>query len=489
LEQDEDVLDTWFSSGLFPFSVFGWPDNTKDMEAFFPTSILETGHDILFFWCARMVMMSLQLTDKLPFHTLYLHAMVRDKFGRKMSKSLGNVIDPMEVINGCSLQSLLSKLEQGNLPEKEIKKAKEGQSKDFPDGIPEVGADALRFGLVAYTTQGRDISLDISRLVGYRNFCNKLWNVTRLTLGNIPSDFAPGASVDAMVADILANPSAKKQDVWILARLNEAAKACNENFAAYEFGKLTDAVYGFWLYDLCDNYIEMVKSVVYGTDEKAKAVAHQVLYVCLETGLRMLHPIMPFVTEELWQRLPGGHGDLETIMLAPYPEFNEAWANSTVEADMKVIQQVITNTRSMRASYNLTHKQKSKTYLLSSNAETHAMVQAYTSSIFDLADAESVECLFNQALPKGCGVSVVNEKLQVALLLTGLVDASTEIKKAQKNLQPLQKILETLEKKMADPKYEKTPDNVREKDAAKKVATAEKIKALDAIIADFKTLQ
>jgi len=213
LEQDEDVLDTWFSSGLFPFSVFGWPDQTKDMDAFFPTSILETGHDILFFWCARMVMMSLQLTDKLPFHTLYLHAMVRDKFGRKMSKSLGNVIDPMEVIQGCSLQNLLTKLEQGNLPEKEIKKAKEGQTKDFPDGIPEVGADALRFGLVAYTTQGRDINLDIQRLVGYRNFCNKLWNVTRLTLQHIPSDFKPGKSSDEMIKDLLANEKAKREDL------------------------------------------------------------------------------------------------------------------------------------------------------------------------------------------------------------------------------------------------------------------------------------
>jgi len=486
LEQDEDVLDTWFSSGLFPFSVFGWPDQTPDMDAFFPTSILETGHDILFFWCARMVMMSLQLTDKLPFHTLYLHAMVRDKLGRKMSKSLGNVIDPMEVIKGCPLQTLLTKLEEGNLPEKEIEKAKAGQTADFPDGIPEVGADALRFGLVSYTTQGRDINLDIHRLVGYRNFCNKLWNVTRFTLGYFPSNFKPGKCIDDMVGDILANPSAKKQDKWILSRLNEAAKLSNESFKAYDFGNLTNTVYGFWLYDLCDNYIEMVKSIMYGTDESAKAVAYQVLYVCLETGLRLLHPIMPFVTEELWQRLPGGHGDLKTIMLAAYPEVNESWANPTIEAEMLVIQKLLTDARSMRASYNLTRKQKSKTYLLSADAETHNMVQAYTACIVDLADAESVECLFNQEFPKGCGVSVVNEKLQVGLLLTGLVDAGTEIKKAEKNLKPLKKSLAELEKKMADERYaEKTPEQIREKDAAKMETTTGKIKALEAIIADF----
>ncbi|CAM9933786.1 unnamed protein product, partial [Ectocarpus sp. 13 AM-2016] len=183
LSQDEDVLDTWFSSGLFPFSVFGWPDvDSEDLKAFFPTTLLETGMDILFFWVARMVMMSLELTDVLPFKTVYLHAMVRDKFGRKMSKTLGNVIDPLEVIYGCDLDTLHKKLEVGNLPAKEMQKAKEGQKMDFPNGIPECGADALRFGLLAYTVQGRDVNLDISRVVGYRNFCNKLWNAVRFAL-------------------------------------------------------------------------------------------------------------------------------------------------------------------------------------------------------------------------------------------------------------------------------------------------------------------
>jgi len=179
LDQDEDVLDTWFSSGVFPFAVFGWPDKTADMEAFFPTSLLETGLDILFFWVARMVMMGLQLTDKLPFHTVYLHAMVRDKNGKKMSKSLGNVIDPLEVINGCTLKHLTDKIENGNLPKKEVARAIKEQQGDFPEGIPQCGSDALRFGLLGYTVQGRDVNLDIKRVVGYRQFCNKLWNATR----------------------------------------------------------------------------------------------------------------------------------------------------------------------------------------------------------------------------------------------------------------------------------------------------------------------
>ena len=179
LEQDEDVLDTWFSSALFPFSIFNWPNETEDLKTFFPGSLLETGHDILFFWVARMVMFSLELTDLIPFKEVYLHAMVRDAHGRKMSKSLGNTIDPNWVINGITLEEMWNALASGNLPEKEIVKAKEGQKQDFPEGIPECGADAMRFALCAYTAQGRDINLDVLRVVGYRKFCNKLWNATK----------------------------------------------------------------------------------------------------------------------------------------------------------------------------------------------------------------------------------------------------------------------------------------------------------------------
>merc|ERR1719235_1626530 len=182
MEQDSDVLDTWFSSGLFPFSVFNWPDCGDDFDAFFPTSLLETGHDILFFWVARMVMMSIGLTGKLPFHTVYLHAMVRDAHGRKMSKSLGNVIEPNEVINGISLKDLHKKLYAGNLPEKEIEKALVDQKMQYPDGLPECGADALRFGMLAYTQQGRNVNLDVNRVVGYRHFCNKVWQGTKFGL-------------------------------------------------------------------------------------------------------------------------------------------------------------------------------------------------------------------------------------------------------------------------------------------------------------------
>jgi valyl-tRNA synthetase len=254
LTQDEDVLDTWFSSGLFPFSVFGWPEQTDDFKAFFPTTLLETGMDILFFWVARMVMMSLHLTNQLPFKYVYLHAMVRDKYGNKMSKSLGNVIDPLEVVNGCSLEDLLAKIDEGNLAQHEVTRAKEAQRADFPEGIPECGADALRFGLLAYTVQGRDVNLDIKRLVGYRQFCNKIWNAFRFATTYL-KEFIP---LLGMNRQILHSVHIATRDKFILSRLNAITNECNSALTNYQFAACTSALHSFFLYDFCDVYLELI---------------------------------------------------------------------------------------------------------------------------------------------------------------------------------------------------------------------------------------
>ncbi|VDP16272.1 unnamed protein product [Schistosoma margrebowiei] len=237
LNQDNDVLDTWFSSQLFPFSVFGWPEQTPDLKAYYPGSLLETGHDIIFFWVARMVMIGLKLMGQLPFHTVYLHAMVRDAHGKKMSKSLGNAIDPVDVINGISLEDLQKQLEQGNLDPNELTRARQAQAKDFPKGIPECGTDALRFALCAYTAQGRNINLDIMRVQGYRFFCNKLWNAVRLFKQFIQHNLLSGT------------------DRWILSRLAYAVIQCNTGFTEFQFPIATTACYHFWLYELCDVYL------------------------------------------------------------------------------------------------------------------------------------------------------------------------------------------------------------------------------------------
>lgn len=266
LEQDEDVLDTWFSSGLFPFSVFGWPDKTQDLAEFYPNALLETGHDILFFWVARMVMMGITLTGEVPFKQVYLHAMVRDAHGRKMSKSLGNVIDPVHVIEGITLEDLQKSLLGGNLDAKEVEKAKAGQQADYPQGIAECGTDALRFALVAYTSQGRDINLDIQRVVGYRHWCNKLWNAVRFAMVNLDlqKGFAPSAAFDAKPAPLGAR--------WILSRLNAAIATTTASMDVYDFNGATTAVYSFWQYELCDWFIEVMKPVMSrGTPEDKRA--------------------------------------------------------------------------------------------------------------------------------------------------------------------------------------------------------------------------
>ena len=373
------MLDTWFSSGLFPFSVMGWPDQTEDLEAFYPTSLLETGLDILFFWVARMVMMGLELTDQLPFHTVYLHAMVRDKDGRKMSKSLGNVIDPLEVINGCSLESLHAKLDGGNLPPKEVVKAKQDQATDFPDGIPECGSDALRFGLLAYMVQIRDINLDIKRVVGYRQFCNKLWNATRFALQFL-SDFTPTAT---MLEDVMSSNKMAIRDRFMISKLMDATKAVNDFFTAYKFGDAQMAAYSLWMDDICDVYLELIKPVVYDKSEENKDhrwAAQATLWVALETGLRLLHPMMPFVTEELWQRLPGrgtlGSDEPDSIMLATYPQCISEYQNPQCEESMADTLKIVKACRSLRASYHIANKQLTHFYLkISGEGEEAAKAQ------------------------------------------------------------------------------------------------------------------
>ncbi|KAF4316931.1 hypothetical protein BBO99_00008308 [Phytophthora kernoviae] len=462
LEQDEDVLDTWVSAGLFPFAVFGWPNESDDFKNFYPTDLLETGYDILFFWVARMVFMGQKITGKLPFKTIYLHSMVRDKYGRKMSKSLGNVVDPLEIISGCTLEELFTKLENGNLPAKEVEKAKKGQKLDFPEGIPECGADALRFGLLAYTQQGRDINLDIGRLVGY------------------PAE---------NVADtVLANAVVGSRDRFILSRLNQAIKVCNDSFAAYEFGELTNALYTFWLYDLCDVYLELLKPVIGGDDEEAKLTAQQTLYICLEFGLRLLHPTMPFVTEELWQRLPGKRSTA-SITIAPYPLPMEGWSNPEVETNMELVKDVIHAARSVRAEYGLANSVRPQFFIKCSDDEVKAVMEAQLDDFSTLAKAGDSKCIVSEEAPQGCAMHSVNDKVQIFVLLAGLVDFANEISKLEKKLTKIAPSLASLEKKMGREDYAtKVPENVREADAAKKEALQTEEAGIHRAIAEFKRL-
>lgn len=348
ISQDEDVLDTWFSSALWPFSTLGWPKMTPDLERFFPTSLLETGSDILFFWVARMVMMGMHLTGKIPFSKIFLHAIVRDAHGRKMSKSLGNVIDPIDVIEGISLETLQKRLDDGNLDPNEVKIAKDGQRRDFPNGIPQCGTDALRFGLCSYIAEGRDINMNINRIEGYRRFCNKLWNATRFALMKLGADYQPEKSLSLIGQESIV-------DKWILCKLNHAIKETNKAMGHYNLMQATQAIYSFWLYDLCDVYIEAIKPVLIADHSTmASRCAANVLYICLEQGLRLLHPFMPFVTEELYQRLPRRPEDtIPSISVSPYPQANALLEHPEAEALFDRLNNIVRAVRKIASEQKL----------------------------------------------------------------------------------------------------------------------------------------
>jgi len=461
--QDEDVLDTWFSSGLFPFSVFGWPDteNNEDFNAFFPTSLLETGHDILFFWVARMVMMSIGLTGKLPFHTVYLHAMVRDAHGRKMSKSLGNVIDPIEVIDGISLSDLNQKLYEGNLPEKEIAKAIEGQKQDFPSGIPECGADALRFGLLAYTLQGRNVNLDINRVVGYRHFCNKIWQATRFGLEYFPKDFKFRGSLrpDSPFA---------WEDKWILSRLSACAEKTNRALEKYEFAGATTACYDFFLKELCDVYLELLKPRLYGEAEnddalKDRQLACEVLYVCLDWSFRLMHPLLPYLTEELYQRLPPSPNKFESITTASFPTHVISWFNLAVEDEMEVVSEIAKGFRSQKKSLGLSPGARPRGYVRHSDPNWHERLVALSSRISRRGEVGDVEILSVGApQPSGTLRDVINDRCIIFTEVSG-IDLSQELAKIQKKLASAENMVKSYEGKMKVPGYlEKVPEKVRE---------------------------
>ena len=347
LERDEDVLDTWFSSGLWPFSTLGWPNNTQDLEKLFPTSVLETGWDILFFWIARMIMLSLKMTGKVPFNEVYCHSLVRDSEGRKMSKSLGNVIDPLDVISGIKLEDLHAKLHLGNLHPNEIQKAKKYQKSAFPQGIPQCGADALRFCMVAYTTGGADINFDIKVMHGYRKFCNKIFQATKYVLRNLPPGFVPKKAGELTGRESLA-------ERWILHKMTIAAKEVNKALAEREFMKSTIIVYQYWYGALCDVFIENSKAIIQdGTDEEKRS-ALDTLYTALESALTMIHPFMPFISEELWQRLPRRPGDeTESIMLSAYPTYDPEMDDPASEAAYELVMGCARGVRVLMSEYAL----------------------------------------------------------------------------------------------------------------------------------------
>ncbi|KAH7918790.1 hypothetical protein BV22DRAFT_1100140 [Leucogyrophana mollusca] len=464
LEQDEDVLDTWFSSGLWPFSILGWPEKSDDMKHYYPTSVLETGWDILFFWVARMVLLGVYLTDQMPFKEVYCHAMIRDAHGRKMTKSLGNVVDPLDVIHGLPLQDLHQKLYEGNLDDKEIAKAIAGQKKDFPKGIPECGTDGLRFALCAYSGGGRDLNLEILRVEGYRKFCNKIFNATKFAMLKLDEKFVPEAT---------AKPTGKESlaEKWILHKLNIAATQINAQLEERNFMAATTSAYNFWLYELCDVYIEAMKPMTdESVDPVARVSAQQTLYTCLDHGLRLLHPFMPFVTEELWQRLPRRPNDSTvSIMISSYPVYDANFVHAEADKDFDLVFSTLKTGRSLAASYNL--PTDIQLFIHAQTDKEAALFESQASTIVALTKGcKSVKVVRGvEEVPAGCGSAVVSSTLAVYVLVRGLVDLDAEISKCSKKLDLVSLNLDKIIKVISQSDYEATvPATVRAANIEKK---------------------
>uniref|UniRef100_A0A6Q2X8Z8 Valine--tRNA ligase n=1 Tax=Esox lucius TaxID=8010 RepID=A0A6Q2X8Z8_ESOLU len=462
LRQDEDVLDTWFSSGIFPFSIFGWPN--EDLSVFYPGTLLETGHDILFFWVARMVMMGLKLTGQLPFKEVWLFDLLT---GPSLSLNLYLTIAPIHGGPGSCCSGLYAQLNDSNLDPVEVEKAKQGQKSDYPSGIPECGTDALRFALCAYTSQGRDINLDVNRILGYRHFCNKLWNAVKFAMRSLGDSFVPSEKLSGQEG---------VSDRWVLSRLCAAVGLCNAGFQAYDFPAITTAIYNFWLYELCDVYLECVKPVFSRAEEDSvsqsqAAVCRQTLYTCLETGLRLLAPIMPFVGEELYQRLPRRQSQdaSASIHVTSYPETAEfCWHSEEVDRQMDFVMTVVRTIRSLRADYNLT-KTRADCYLQCIDSETVTLVEQYSLQIQTLSLSQTVQPVpATGAVPEGCAVAIASDRCTVNLMLKGLIDLEKEVAKLTVKKGELEKQMEKLRERMEKSDYkEKVPVKVQELDAEK----------------------
>ena len=429
LERDEDVLDTWFSSGLWPFSTLGWPKETTDLKELFPTSVLETGWDILPFWVARMIFLSLQLTGQIPFKEVYCHSLIRDSEGRKMSKSLGNVVDPIDIMTGISLQELKDKLHIGNLDPKELKTAERYQNAAFPQGIPECGADALRMALCGYTTGGGDISFEVSVIYGYRKFCNKIYQATKYVLGRL-GDFTPSSTIPKTGKETL-------PERWIMHKLAMASKEINEYLTVKEFSLATQVGYKYFWNHLCDVFIENSKTILENGSAEQKEGTKQTLYTALEGGLLLLHPFMPFLTEELFQRIPRRQDDqTPSITVANFPEFAglQAFYDPGAEKEYELLVDVSKGLRSLTAEYAI--KDAAQTFIHPLDDGTHTFLhsQASRSSILSLVGKgiSSLTLLVpSDPPPTGCAVYTVGTSATVYLDIQGRIDIDKEIAKAR----------------------------------------------------------
>jgi valyl-tRNA synthetase len=451
LTRDEDVLDTWFSSALVPFSTLGWPQDTPELRAFLPSQVLVTGYEIIFFWVARMIMMTTHFTGKVPFHDVYIHGMVRDHEGKKMSKSEGNVIDPVDLIDGIDLEKLLVKRTTGlRRPEKAPQVIKATQ-KLFPDGIPVFGADALRFTMASYASLGRSINFDFKRAEGYRNFCNKLWNASRFVLMNIENhDCGQDESLPLSYSFV---------DKWLLTRLQQTITAVSEALDTYRFDMAAQTLYEFIWNEYCDWYVELAKTQLQRGDEMQQRATRRTLVRVLEVVLRLLHPIMPFITEELWQTIAplANAKHTDSIMLAAWPQSDSSLIDTDAVNQMHYLQELVNSVRNLRGEMGLA--MSVKVPLLVESTTDLGTLLPYLLLMARLSEARQIT-----QLPEGDDAPVAVCQ-GARLMLKVEVDKAAETARLQKEAEKLQKNIDKIASKLAKPGYtDKAPAHLVEKD-------------------------
>ncbi len=469
LTQDEDVLDTWFSSSLWPFSTLGWPKETRELRTFYPTSVMETGYDILFFWVARMMMMGLHFMKKVPFRTVFLHAMVVDEKGEKMSKVKGNVIDPLDVVYGSTLDALVKKAEEGAAPKQAIANIK----KQFPEGIPASGADALRFTLAALAAQGRNIRLALGRVEGYRHFANKLWNAARFALMNLEG-FDADRFADEQAAD--GRELLSLADRWILSRLQRTAKEVDEALEAFKFNDAAQAIYRFVWSELCDWYIELAKPALQDKSEEGEAqsapgaarlgglgpqrrTAQGVLATSLETACRLLHPFMPFITEEIWQQIPKPLGAPQSIMITMFPTADPGLIDEAAEARLDEVQDIVTAMRNARMEYELGNDVPFR--VLAANEEQRRLLDEDKALVQAMTRGSALQVVPASSEPQEGVVHVTPRRNSLALVFSGQADREALVAAIDKKLAKLDKERAQVGGKLANEAFmAKAPEEV-----------------------------
>ncbi len=447
LRRDEDVLDTWFSSALWPFSTLGWPAPAPELATFYPTSVLVTGFDIIFFWVARMIMLGLKFMDgRVPFEAVYIHGLVRDADGHKMSKSKGNVLDPIDIIDGIGLEDLVTKRTTGLMQPQLAPKIETATRRQFPEGIRSYGADALRFTFAALATTGRDIVFDLGRVEGYRNFCNKLWNAARYVALNTEGQDTglSGGQVELNLADR-----------WILSRLQHAIATVNAAIQQYRFDHAAQAIYEFIWNEYCDWYLELSKPVLIGADssEAARRGARRTLAQVLETLLRLTHPLMPFITEEIWQRiapLAGVTGD--TIMLQPFPLPDATHLDPAAEAEIAWLQQCLLGVRRIRAEMDIPPGKPLPVLLQHGTATDRQRLAANQTALLSLGRLASITWIEAVDTPPEAAIALVGD-LQLLIPLADLIDKEAEIARLNRETDRLRKELERGQAKLDNAEF------------------------------------